>query len=642
MSGNNAAGKHYIYSFGGFTVDAEQKVLLRDGVPVPLTPKVFETLLFLVENGGRIVKKEDAMNRLWPDSFVEDANLVFNIQQLRKLLGDNARAPVYIETVSRRGYRFIAPVVADTRSNGAIENGNLARIADLAPAAETKTHVIGALKYRRSAFFVTVAAVLAAGLGGWLFLSRSKVPAQPVNEKVMLAVLPFQNLTGEADQDYFSDGLTEEIIAHLGNLSPNSLGVIGRTSVMHFKNSPATVEQIGRELQVQYVLEGSVRRDPDRVRVTVQLIQTKDQTHVWAREYDRELTNSLFLQGEIAGEVADQIQSTLGRVKISDQTLASTTKNYEAYELYLKGQYSFNKRGAENLQEAIAYFQQAADKDPGYARAYAGLANSYALMSGYSVGLQNEFMPKARAAVERALEIDPNLAEAHTGLALIVQLNDWDWQTSEKEFQRAIELNPNYATAHHWYAEHLSLLGRFDEALQESETARTLDPLSPIIAVDNGDILYLSRQYERAIQKLRSVEKMEPSLMRAHIVIHSYVEKGMFNEAQADMENWRKAEPGPWIWAELAYIYGRSGRKDDARRALEKLLALNRSQPIDAAPLVWAYAGMGNADQAFAWLEKAYQQHSNTLTRLKADPAFDALRSDPRLQDLLLRVGLAQ
>lgn len=638
MSGDDVTGKQHVYSFASYTVDAAQKVLLRDGTPVPLTPKVFETLLYLVENSGRVVKKEDAMQRLWPDSFVEDANLAFNIQQLRKVLGDNARDPIYIETLSRRGYRFIAPVVTDVAGNGAIE---------VAPSAAETAPDPSPSPFRRPRyrwqFVIFCALLLVAALGGGMLWSRSKTSAQPSSGKVMLAVLPFQNLTGDANQDYFSDGLTEEIIAHLGNLSPNDLGVIGRTSVMHFKNSTATVEEIGRELQVQYVLEGSVRRDPDRLRVTAQLIQTKDQTHLWAREYDRELSNSLFLQGEIAAEVADQIQSTLGRDKLSDQSHTATTKDYQAYDLYLKGQYFFNKRGAENLQQAILYFQQAAENDPNYARAYAGLANSYALMSGYTVRQQDEFIPKARAAVQKALEIDPNLSEAHAALALIVQNNDWDWQTSEKEFRRAIELNPNYATAHHWYAEHLSLLGRFDEALQESEIARTLEPLSTVIAVDNGDILYLAKQYDRAIERLRGVEEIDPAFMRAHILIHPCVEKQMFPEALADLEKWRKADASnPWFWAELAYVHGRSGDRKQAERALQKLLAFDRSPSIDPSPFVWAYTGMGNTEQALAWLEKAYQQHSNTMTRIKVDPAFDSLRGDPRFQDLLHRVGLPQ
>ena len=382
-----------------------------------------------------------------------------------------------------------------------------------------------------------------------------------------------------------------------------------------------------------------MRRESDRVRITAQLIQMKDQTHLWSREYDREIVHLLSLQGEIAKEVADEIHLTLGdHPRSAPAPRISSTNSYEAFDLYLKGEYYWNKR---RLPEAVPYFQQAVAKDPNYARAYAGLADCYALIGGYSGRPQNDLTPQARAAALRALELDGNLAEAHTALALIVQNYDYDWQTAEKEYRRAIELNPNYATAHHWYAEHLALLGRFDEALRESERARELDPLSLIIAVDNGQILYFSRQYDRAIQQFRAVSEMEPNYPRSHIVNFAYVERGMFAEALADIETWRQQGPSPWMWSVLAYIYGRAGQQQEAQRALDKLLEMNRRQQVGPAAFVSAYIGMGNKEQAFIWLEKAYSQHAN-LTTLKVDPIYDPLRGDPRFQDLLRRVGLAQ
>jgi TolB-like protein/Flp pilus assembly protein TadD len=460
----------------------------------------------------------------------------------------------------------------------------------------------------------------------------------------MMAVLPFQNLTGDASQDYFSDGLTEEMIAQLGNVDPDHLGVIARTSVMHYKNTQESLDQIGRELGVQYVLEGSVRRDSNKVRITTQLIQMKDQSHVWAREYDRDVVHLLSLQGEIAKEVTVEIHRTLGRAwtEPASQT-SSAPKSYEAYDFYLKGQYFFNQRNAAGFEKAIDFFQQATTKDPNYARAYAGLADCYALIGGYSERPQTDFMPKARAAATRAVELDGNLAEAHTALALIVQNYDWDWQTAEREFRRAIELNPNYATAHHWYAEHLTWLGRFDEALRENERARQLDPLSLIIAADNGATLYYSRQYDRAIAQFRTVREMDPNFSRAGVIRLAYEQKGLFVNALEELEKWRRAYGDqPWTWSELAYVYGRSGQQAQAEHALQKLLQLDQRQPVDPAAIVWAYVGIGNKDQAFAWMEKAYSQHSNTLTTLKVEPRFDPLRSDPRFQDLLRRVGLAQ
>jgi tetratricopeptide (TPR) repeat protein len=412
---------------------------------------------------------------------------------------------------------------------------------------------------------------------------------------------------------------------------------------MHYKNSEERLDLIGRELGVQYVLEGSVRRESDKVRITAQLIKIADQTHVWARQYDRELSHLLSLQGEIAQEVADEIRLTLGEHSRNESKSPSfSTTNYEAYDLYLRGQYLWNKRTPESLGQAIEYFQKATVKDPNYARAYAGLANTCALMSGYTVEPQTEWMLRARSAALRALEIDERLPEGHTALALIVQNYDWDWQTAEREYRRAIELNSNYATAHQWYAEHLALLGRFDEALRESEIARGLDPLSLIMATDNGAILYFSRQYDRAIDQLQTVLAMDPNFYRAHIVDHAYVQKGMFKEALDDIEKWRRTKDMPWISAELAYVYGRSGQQALAQRALEKLEELYRRRKMDPAPILWAYLGMGNKEQVFAWLEKAYSQHSNALTTLKVEPAYDPLRSEPRFQDFLRRVGLSQ
>ena len=399
--------------------------------------------------------------------------------------------------------------------------------------------------------------------------------------------------------------------------------MIARTSVMQYKNTQEPLEQIGSKLQIQYVLEGSVRRESDRVRITAQLIQMKDQSHVWAREYDREVVHLLALQGEIAGAVTEEIQGTLGGREWAKQVspASSTPENYEAYELYLKGQYFFNQRSVAGFEQAIDYFQQATTKDSHYARAYAGLADCYALIGGYSERSQTDLTPKARAAAQRAVELDGNLAEAHTALALILQNDDWDWKTSEKEFQRAIELNPNYATAHHWYAEHLTWQGRFDEALRESERARQLDPLSLIIAADNGATLYYSRQYDQAIAKFSAVRELDPNFPRTGVIRHAYVQKGLFNNALDEIEKWRHAYGDqPWTWSELAYVYGISGQQSQARHALQKLLEWDQRKPVDPAAIALAYLGVGNKDQAFAYLEKAYVQHSLTLATLKVEP----------------------
>jgi len=345
-------------------------------------------------------------------------------------------------------------------------------------------------------------------------------------------------------------------------------------------------------------------------------------------------------QSKVAGEIHAALN---GHESIrANNKPALSPKSAEAHELYLKGLYFWNKRTVPGFHQAIEYFQQATTTDPNYAPAYAGLANSYTLLTAYTSASATLYMPQARAAALRALELDQSLPEAHTALALIVQNQDWNWQTSEKEYRRAIELSPNYATAHHWYAEHLMWRGRFDEALSESERARQLDPLSPIIGTDYGAILYFSRQYDRAIEQFRTVHRKDPNFGRAGIVTYAYVEKGMFPQALAEAEMWRRLYgEGPWYESELAYIYGRAGQPERARRELAKLERLSRREQLDLVTMLWAHLGVGDKEEALADLEKAYSDHVNILITLKVEPAFDPLRSDPRFQDLLRRVGLA-
>lgn len=381
------------------------------------------------------------------------------------------------------------------------------------------------------------------------------------------------------------------------------------------------------------VTEAGKRRWPILLPVFTALIVTAGAYFAWSHfrggtQPQSKIANESLARGSAATNSGDQP--------------ALSSKFAEANDLYLKGMYFWNKRTVAGFQQAIEDFQQATKLDPNSALAYSGLANSYTLLASYSSSSATFYVPQARAAAFRALEIDPNLAEAHTALALIVQNHDWDWQTSEKEYRRAIELNPNYATAHHWYAEHLMWLGRFDEALRESERARQLDPLSLIIAADHGAILYYSRQYDRAIEHLRPVLRKDPGFRRTGIVVYAYVEKGMFAKARAYTEtlsqNYGK---GAWYWSIMTYIYGREGQLEAARRKLEELEQLNRRQELDPATMLWARLGIGDKEEALADLEKAYAEHYSFLTSLKVEPAFDPLRSDPRFQDLLRRVGLA-
>jgi TolB-like protein/DNA-binding winged helix-turn-helix (wHTH) protein/Flp pilus assembly protein TadD len=633
---------HYPVSFGPFTVDFRSAELKKDGVRVKIQDRSFEILTILLERPGEVVTRDELRTRLWPEgTFVDfDNNISASMGKLRGALSDSAATPRYIETVGR-GYRFIAEVTqvaetlaAPTLVPQASSPGQPAQV--IAPSTVEKSR----LRSRRIWMPVALVALLSAA-GFLVFSLLSGTRFRPASGKVMLAVLPFANMTGDAGQEYFSDGLTEEMIAHLGRLDPQHLGVIARTSVMPYKNAQKQVDAIARELNVEYVLEGSVRREPGKVRITAQLIQAKDQTRIWSQEYDRELSSLLAIQGDIARQIAEEIQLTFDRrPRSASSNVVLSPDRYEAYDLYLRGQYFLNKRTIPGFQQAIEAFQQSTAKYPDDARAYSGLANSYMLLSAYSLSHESDYASKARVAVTRALQIDDNLPEAHTALALVVQNYDWNWQGAEKEFRRAIELDPNYVTAHHWYAEHLTWRGRFDEALRESEQARMLDPLSLIIAADRGAILYYSRQYDRAIRQLESVLALEPNFPRAHLIVSVYAEKGMLHEALADIEKQRPNTEPTWYWSTLAYVYGRCGRPAEARQALYELNKIGAHTRIDPAVFLFAYAGTGDKEQLLATLDAAYAQHSSAITTLKVAPAYDAVRNEPRFQELLLRSGL--
>jgi len=623
-----------------FELDCVAGQLRRSGRILKVERIPVEVLLFLVQQRGEVVSREQIAEKVWGKGVHLDTDNSINgaIRKIRQVLKDDSEAPRFIQTVTGKGYRFIAPVVVpDPKPEAAA-----AAPGTLMPEQPAVWFRGGRVRGLGISIIAT-AFVLLAGWGVYARWFEFQTRPLGLGGRTMLAVLPFENLTGDAGQEYFSDGMTEEMITQLGGSDPEHMGVIARTSVMHYKHSQEPLSQIARELGVQYVLEGSVRRDPDTVRITAQLIRMGDQTHLWARDFDRDPKDLLMVQSEIATEISGEIRTALGDHKPIAPIVqpALSPQGYEAYNLYLKGLYFWNKRTGEGFQEAISYFQQATAKDPSYARAYAGLADVYALMGGYSGALTAQSMSQARAAALRALQLDDNLPEAHAALALIVQNHDYDWQTAEKEFKRAIELNPNYATGHQWFAEHLAWRGRFEEALRESERARQLDPLSLIIASDNAAILLYARQYDRAIAQFNAVREMDPNFPRGLLIYAAYLHKGMFAEAQTVVEN-KFAANSPWQLANLAYIYGRTGKRAPAERELRELLDINGRQPVDPMVIVLAYIGMGDNDQAIAWLEKGYAAHSNGLTSIKVDPLYDPLRGDPRFQDLLRRVGLAQ
>ena len=624
-----------IYEFGPFRLDRQNRRLQRGPETLGLTPKVFDVLLVLVERHGQLVLKDELLKAVWPNTHVTEANLSQAVFVLRKTLGETPDHR-FIFTVAGSGYRF----------TGDVRVVSPAPVPEAPPAPPAPPVVRDLRHVRPSAWrgaLVAVAAVVLIASGAFaLRWARGESGAPVADGKTLLAVLPFANLTGEAAQDYFADGLTEEMISQVGNVDPSRLGVIARTSVMRFKDRRSPLAQIQRELGVQYVLDGSVRRDPQQVRITAQLVRVRDQSQLWSRQYDRDLSNLLAVQADIARDVAGAISRTL--VRPSDAEDASRRQPMspdaiEAYDLYLRGRHHLAKRTREGLAEAAASFDRAIARDATYARAHAGLADAYVLTTIYGFGPAVELMPKARSAALRALALDDSLAEAHASLALIAQSYDWDLRTAEREYLRAAELNPNYATAHHWYAELLAFQGRFAEAETASARSRQLDPLSLIIAADHGAILYFSRQYDRAIAELRAVLDAQPGFPRAKMIVYAHAQAGQFAQGLAETARWPAHEA--WTIAAQGYLYGRQGRVDAARAAARRIEGPSEGNAADTpVMLAVVYAGMNDADRAMASLQRAYREHSPSLMTLKVEPIFDPLRADPRFQELVRLVGL--
>jgi TolB-like protein/Flp pilus assembly protein TadD len=487
----------------------------------------------------------------------------------------------------------------------------------------------------RRVILVSAVVLSLAILSVWLFRSRKRAP----NSIQSLAVLPLDNLSGDASQNYFADGMTDELITDLAQIS--ALRVISRTSVMVYKGAHKPLPQIARELNVDAVVEGTVLRSGDQVRITAQLIEASTDKHLWSQGYEGELRDTLALQDRVAQAIADEI-----RINLTPQERAALKStvvvNPEAYESYLKGRYFWNKRTADSLKVALAYFEQAIGEDPKYAQAYSGLADTYALLGDwqYAVMVPKEAFPKAKAAALKAMELNSTLGEAHNSLAFVLDGFDWDLDAGGKEFRRAIELNPGYATAHHWYAWHLSLLGRYDEAIAEMRKAENLDPLSLIINADLAELLVLAHSYDESIRQSRKTIEMDPNFALAHNQLaQAYLQKQMYHEAVAELQKAVQLSGGsPTCIANLARAYVVSGNRSEAIKLLSDLKNSSTPSYSHASELAVIYVSLGDTDQAMQWLEKGYAERFNPGVLLR--PGLDPLRSDARFQDLLHRIGL--
>ena len=572
------------YEFGPFRIDLERYLLLRGEESISLSPKVFETLLFLVQHHGEVAKKDDIINSIWPETFVEEGNLAQNVFLLRRALGEDKNEHRYIVTIPGVGYRFVAPV----KEQAALP---------VRPAATTDK---------------TVGSI---------------------------AVLPFKNLAGEDDDKFLGPGLADALIMRLSSI--RDLKVKPTTAVLKFGNLREDPLAIGLELNVDALLDGVYQRERDTIRVSVQLVSVKEGVTLWAAKFDQQLTDIFSIQDSISEQVVRSLALELNRDE-QRQLKESYTLNMEAFQLFVKGRYFWNQRTAEALRKALEYAQQAIAVDPTYAPAYVGLADSYSLLGAqHTVLSPRESFPKARAAALRALEIDERLAEAYASLGFINGCYEWDWQASERNYLKAIELKPNYATAHHWYGELLTLLGRFDEAYAELRMAQELDPLSLAINVDMAGSFYYSRQYDKSERQLLNLLELNPNFVRAHMLLGKvHEQKGELVKAVEMLK--RAVElsgDDPVTMAALAHALAIAGELDGAGRILVDLQRLAERRYVSDAHIAAIQLGLGKVDQAFESLEQAYENRDVEIVWLKVNPIFDSLRSDARFEGLVKRVS---
>jgi TolB-like protein/DNA-binding winged helix-turn-helix (wHTH) protein len=620
-----------VLRFGAFEVDLRAGELRKNGIKVKLQEKPFLVLAMLLEHGNDLVTRDELREKLWPaDTFVDfDHSLGTGIAKLRQALGDSAQNPRFVETVASRGYRFIAPV---TRVNQGAEPASVVDVPQ--PPFEPQQvsgrprQLTGSVTAGLLGGALLVGILLYLDVGGareWLRRHSN----HPVHS---LAVLPLQNLSGDPTQEYFADGMTEQLITDLARL-PN-IQVISRTSVMQYQGTKKPLPQIGRELNVDAVVEGSVTRSGPRVLVTAQLLDARTDQHLWAQSYERDLNDVLILQSELSRAIAGEIQVKLTPQQQSNFGRAAQI-DPDVQEAYLQGRYHLNKGDKAEIRKAIEYFQHALGKDPRDARSYAGLADSYIALDDFYEAPW-ETMPKAREAARKAVELDGNLAEAHTSLGAVHFLYDWDWPAAEKEIKQAIQLNPGSAEAHMWYAGFLAQMDRVGEAASEIKRAEALDPLSLSVHVQAGWVFYLARNDDEALSEWHKALDLEPGFAVVHSAIWAaYLQKSDFRKVVAALPKEAMGDENTLNLAALAGSYAAAGEKSEAERAIARLKAISKHRYVCPYEMGTAHAALGKKDEAIDWLRKAYQVRSSCMPDLRTDPRLDVLRSDPRFQELL-------
>jgi len=649
---------HQTHCFDEFVLDLTRGCLLRFQQEIKLRPKSFEVLKFLVENNGRLISKDELITAVWVDTAVTDSSLVQCLKDIRYALRDEGQQ--IIKTVHGRGYIFDREVTDDVpTSQVTTYREETAGVQIIIEEEETNGHVIGPSHWLPAGGVKAIAAhevtsswhlISAIRKPKWLaisMLSMTVVAAsviyfsRPAAAIDSVAVMPFVNVSGDPNTEYLSDGISDNIISRLSQL-PN-LRVIALNSVLRYKGKQTDPQTVGRELGVRAVLMGRLVQLGDDITISIELVDVRDNKRLWGQQYNRKFADISGLQTEVAQAISEKL-----RQQLSGDEKERLTKRYtqsgEAYQFYLMGRYFRRTRTEKGLQKSVECFEQAINRDPNYAPAYAGLAATYALIGYTGISPPKEARRRVEWATLKALELDDTLPDAHSMMSIVRRL-DLDWSAGEEEDKRALELNPNSADAHQSYAYHLQTAGRFDEAMLHLKRAQELDPLSLIIGADIGSLLYVMRQHDRAIEQLQKITEMDPNFAPAHNRLErAYLAKGMYEEAITEQKKAIALDPSTGRWgrtADLGYAYALAGKRDEAQKILDDLQELSKQHYVKPNNIALIYVGLGDKAQAFAWLERTYEEYPLSLDLIKVDPQLDSLRSDPRFTDLLRRMKLA-
>jgi TolB-like protein/DNA-binding winged helix-turn-helix (wHTH) protein len=629
-----------LYYFGQFLLDPRRRTLSRADSPVALTPKAFDVLLFLAQNPNRLVTKEELLQAVWGDTFVEEGNLTQYISHLRKALGDNSEDSRLIVTIARKGYQFTADVTVTQQ--GATPNHAAAHAptfesspaqTQALPESPTDEGIPKAPKLWRTAAALATLAIILVGV---TYASRRHFAgmAPPKSQKIMLAVLPFENLTGDPNKEYLADGLTEETISQLGRLNPEQLGVIARTSVMGYKHKDERLDQIGRDLSVQYVLENSLRENGNQIRLTAQLIQVKDQTHLWSQDYDYPEKDVLNVEDEVAESVARQIQLRLTSQQQADLARPRPV-NPEAFDAYLQGYYLYQRRTAKDVDMAASYYERATQLDPSYALAWVGLSRVRYWQANEGLIPTEEGQRVAREAVERALVLDPNLATAHAQMGRLKRQVDFDWVGANASLERAIALEPGNSEAIKQAAASAAYLGRFDQALQLGRRALDLDPLNAGSWENLGEIEFFNGQLDKAAVDCKKALELSPDVLPGSFyLIQIYIMQGRPQDGLPEIERVRPDSLRADMYAVVYYALGRKKESDDALREL-----IAKYHASSAYQIAEVYGFRNQSDEAFEWLDRAYTQRDGGVIETKVDPLLKSLHSDPRFAAFLKKLN---